>query len=100
MVSAAAAAFGVGMGMGGASLGNNNALGLFAGDSAGAGSDKEAKPIMLVFLIGGLSFLEVAAFRFLSRDPSFPYTIVMATTKMINGKSFLQAMQHECVEPR
>lgn len=55
----------------------------------------EAKPIMLVFLVGGLSFLEIAAFRYLSRDPSFPYTIVMATTKLTNGSRLLQSLMHD-----
>lgn len=55
----------------------------------------DSKPIMLVFLVGGLSFLEIAAFRFLSRDPSFPYTIICATTKLINGSKILKSLVHE-----
>ena len=104
VVSAAAAAAAV-LGVGASAAIHNStthstSMGLFGGDVAGITSDKEVKPIMLVFIVGGLSFLEVAAFRFLSKDASFPYSIVMATTKMINGKSFLHSMQHECVEPR
>jgi hypothetical protein len=56
----------------------------------------DAKPVMLVFMIGGLSYLEVAAFRFLSKDPNFPFTILMATTKMVNGNSFLRSLEFEC----
>ena len=48
---------------------------------------------MLVFVVGGLSYLEVAAFRFLSKDPSFPFTIVMATTKFISGNTFVNSLQ-------
>lgn len=59
------------------------------------GSSRENKPVMLVFLVGGLSFLEIAAFRYLSREPSFPYTIVMATTKLINGSKLLRSLIHE-----
>jgi hypothetical protein len=57
----------------------------------------DTKPIMLVFMIGGLSYLEVAAFRFLSKDPAFPYTILMATTKLINGDTFIRSLEYECV---
>lgn len=52
---------------------------------------KGNKKAMLVFVVGGLSFIEVAAFRFLSRDPAFPYSIVLATTKLVNGDSFLRS---------
>lgn len=34
------------------------------------------KKTMLLFVVGGLSFIEIAAFRFLSKDPSFPYRIM------------------------
>lgn len=51
------------------------------------------KKVMLVFVVGGLSYLEVAAFRFLSKDPSFPFTIVMATTKFISGNTFVNSLQ-------
>lgn len=52
------------------------------------------KKVMLVFVVGGLSYLEIAAFRYISNDPYFPYTIVMATTKVINGSTFLESMSH------
>lgn len=55
------------------------------------------KKTMLVFVVGGLSYLEVAAFRFISRDPAFPYRIVLATTKLVNGATFLASMQHSFV---
>lgn len=51
----------------------------------------KGKKVMMVLVVGGLSFIEVAAFRFLSRDPTFPYSIVLATTKLINGNSFLKS---------
>lgn len=48
------------------------------------------KPTLLVFFVGGLSYMEVAALRFLSKRPSFPYRIVMVTTQLINGNVLLQ----------
>jgi len=56
--------------------------------------EEGGKKVMLVFVVGGLSFLEVAAFRFLSRDASFPYKIVLATTKLSNGASLLKSLSH------
>ena len=57
--------------------------------------EEDRKKVMLVCVIGGLSFIEVAAFRFLSRDPSFPFRVVLASTNFCNGNSFLQSMS-EC----
>ena len=50
------------------------------------GNDKK---VMLVYFIGGVSFMEIAAMRFLSKQKDFPYQIVVCTTKMINGNSFI-----------
>lgn len=66
-----------------------------AGGPAGGGS----KRVMLLFVVGGLTFLEIAALRFLSRDPAFPYTIIMATTKLINGNSLLKSLAHDFKAP-
>lgn len=62
--------------------------------SAGAGQDG-GKKILLVFVVGGLTFLEIAAFRFLSRDPSYPFHIVMATTKLCSGSGLLKFLTHD-----
>ncbi len=53
--------------------------------------DANKKPLIIVFIIGGLSLLEIAAFRHLSKDPYFPFQIVMATTCVINGKMFVDS---------
>jgi vacuolar protein sorting-associated protein 33A len=50
------------------------------------------KKIMLVLVIGGLSFMEIAAFRFLSNHQDFPYRIVMASTKYSNGSKLLDSL--------
>lgn len=57
-----------------------------------AGEGDGGKKIMLVFVVGGLSFMEIAAFRHLSKDPVFPYQIVLATTKLCSGKSLLRSL--------
>jgi len=52
----------------------------------------EEKPVLLVFFIGGVTFMEIAALRFLSKRPIFPYQIIICTTKIINGSTFLQSL--------
>lgn len=52
------------------------------------------KKTMLLFVVGGLSFIEIAAFRFLSKDPSFPYRIMLATTKLVNGSTLISSLKH------
>lgn len=55
-------------------------------------SREGAKKVMMLFVIGGLTYLEIAACRFLSRDPNFPYTIVLATTKLVKADSLLASV--------
>lgn len=55
---------------------------------------ESSKRVLFVLVIGGLTFLEIAAFRFLSKDPNFPYRIVMGTTKLITGSSLLKSLKH------
>lgn len=52
------------------------------------------KKTMLLFVVGGLSYIEIAAFRFLSNDPSFPYRILLATTKLVNGSTLISSLKH------
>jgi hypothetical protein len=37
------------------------------------GSTPQDKKTMLLFVVGGLSYTELAALRFLSNDPAFTY---------------------------
>lgn len=53
------------------------------------------KPLMLVVFVGGLSFLELAALRHLSKSADFPYSIVMASTNMINGNTLIESIIHD-----
>ena len=53
-----------------------------------------SKKVMLLVVIGVISYLEIAAFRFLSCDPNFPYNIIIASTKIVNGSTFLGSLYH------
>ena len=67
-----------------------------ASDFYSAGGEHDGgKKILLVFVVGGLTFLEIAAFRFLSKDPAYPYQIVMATTKLCSGSGLLKYLTHD-----
>jgi vacuolar protein sorting-associated protein 33A len=52
------------------------------------------KKVMFVFVVGGLTFLEIAALRYLSTSPSFPFTILIGTTALVNGNTFLDSLCH------
>jgi vacuolar protein sorting-associated protein 33A len=51
------------------------------------------KPVLLVWYVGGVTTMELAALRFLSNDVKFPYHIICCTTKIMNGTSLLQSLQ-------
>jgi hypothetical protein len=36
---------------------------------------------------------EIASIRFLSKKQSFPFKVIMCTTKIMNGSAFLQSLQ-------
>jgi hypothetical protein len=59
------------------------------------GLRKRKKKIMMVLIIGGTSLLEVAAFRCLSVDPSFPYSVVIGSTDVVSGDSWLKSLYHD-----
>ena len=50
---------------------------------------------MMVFYTGGVTYAEIAALRFVSRQDACPYNIIVAATKIINGDSFLKSLLHE-----
>ncbi|XP_055389013.1 vacuolar protein sorting-associated protein 33A [Condylostylus longicornis] len=47
--------------------------------------------IILVFFVGGCTFAEIAALRFLSKDKEANVEFVIATTKIINKNTFLDS---------
>jgi vacuolar protein sorting-associated protein 33A len=50
------------------------------------------KPVLVVYYVGGVTHMEIAALRFLSKRPTFPYHIICCTTKIINGDTLLQSL--------
>eukprot|EP00550_Attheya_septentrionalis_P005748 CAMPEP_0198283006 /NCGR_PEP_ID=MMETSP1449-20131203/2702_1 /TAXON_ID=420275 /ORGANISM="Attheya septentrionalis, Strain CCMP2084" /LENGTH=861 /DNA_ID=CAMNT_0043979461 /DNA_START=78 /DNA_END=2663 /DNA_ORIENTATION=- len=50
------------------------------------------KPVLMVYFVGGVTFMEIAALRFLSKLESYPFHIVICTTNIINGNTFLQSL--------
>ncbi|KAJ7536601.1 hypothetical protein O6H91_12G074500 [Diphasiastrum complanatum] len=48
--------------------------------------------LVLVVFIGGVTFAEISALRFLSAQDGMKYDLMVATTKLINGKNLLQTL--------
>jgi hypothetical protein len=64
-------------------------LGTLATETIGTGT---RKPTLIVMYVGGVTHMEIAALRFLSKRSSFPYHIIIVTTKVINGMSLLRSL--------
>merc|ERR1712194_152159 len=62
------------------------------GSSSDRSSTREKKPVLLVYFVGGVTFMELAALRFLSKRPSFPYCIACCTTEIVNGGTLLRSL--------
>ncbi|EGG24975.1 Sec1-like family protein [Cavenderia fasciculata] len=60
------------------------------GAQSNAKSDR--KPITLVYFIGGVTFAEISALRFLGRQEQANRDFVIITTKLINGDSFVDGI--------
>lgn len=54
-------------------------------------SSEEVKTV-LVFFIGGCTFAEISALRFTSQQEENNCEFIIATTKILNGKSFLKSL--------
>eukprot|EP01102_Stenamoeba_stenopodia_P011988 TRINITY_DN372_c0_g1_i1.p1 TRINITY_DN372_c0_g1~~TRINITY_DN372_c0_g1_i1.p1 ORF type:complete len:619 (+),score=176.59 TRINITY_DN372_c0_g1_i1:181-2037(+) len=52
----------------------------------------QRNPVTLVFFIGGCTFTEISALRFLSQQEEGRRDYVIATTKLINGDTLLQTL--------
>ena len=50
------------------------------------------KPVLIVVYLGGVTYMELTAMRFLSKRPNFPYHIICCTTSILNGNTFLQSL--------
>ncbi|KAG0484393.1 hypothetical protein HPP92_008472 [Vanilla planifolia] len=50
------------------------------------------RALVLVVIVGGITFAEIAALRFLSSQDGLGYDFIIATTKMVNGNTLLEAL--------
>jgi hypothetical protein len=64
---------------------------------AGTATDSKRK-VVLVMFIGGVTFAEIAALRFLSARPEINCSFVIASTKLINGTTLLESFVDESVK--
>lgn len=62
-----------------------------AGGAAGAGGARK-KPLTLVVFLGGASMSEISALRFLSEREDHARDYVVATTKLVNGQTFVESL--------
>jgi vacuolar protein sorting-associated protein 33A len=62
------------------------------GSLASEGSNSARKPTLMVLYVGGVTHMEIAALRYLSRRPTFPYHIICVTTKVVNGSTLLRSL--------
>ena len=62
-----------------------------SGQGGSSGGDGPSK-VTLVYFLGGCTHAEVSALRFLAQQENSPTDFVIATTKLINGRSFLESL--------
>lgn len=55
-------------------------------------SSNEDTKVVLVFFIGGCTFAEISALRYLSQQDENNFEFIVGTTKIINGRSFLRSL--------
>lgn len=56
---------------------------------AGSSSQPRRRRVVVVMFIGGVTFAEIAALRFLSKQPECDAEFLIATTKVVNGNTFI-----------
>jgi hypothetical protein len=55
--------------------------------------------VTLVFFVGGVTFTELSALRWLSRQEGMYGDFIVATTKLINGNTFLTSLMENMSPP-
>lgn len=60
--------------------------------------DAGNRRVVLVVFIGGVTFAEINALRFLSNQPGTKCEFVVLTTKVINGTSLLESFVEDRVK--
>lgn len=58
----------------------------------GMSTSSNRKPVLMVMYVGGITYMELAALRFLSKRPKFPFHVIIVTTRIINGSSLLGSL--------
>ncbi|XP_070555122.1 vacuolar protein sorting-associated protein 33A-like [Ptychodera flava] len=58
----------------------------------------ENPKVTLVFFLGGVTYAEISALRFLSQQEDGPGDFIVATTKIINGSNFIKSIFEELLE--
>jgi hypothetical protein len=79
---------------------NGEPLGMYAkrrmGGGGGTGPSTDGggrrKPTLIVVYLGGITHMEIAALRFLSKRDTFPFHIIILTTKVMNGTKLLRQL--------
>ena len=61
------------------------------GGGSGMDSGEERRTVLVVF-IGGVTFAEISALRFMSSQGGLNCNFVIMTTKMINGNSLVRSL--------
>ncbi|CAD7704276.1 unnamed protein product [Ostreobium quekettii] len=59
---------------------------------------REGPEVVMVAFLGGVTFSEISALRFLSRLPNSNVKFLIATTRILNGNSLLQTFQEQKVD--
>jgi vacuolar protein sorting-associated protein 33A len=59
---------------------------------SGGGGSRKKKPTLMVVYLGGITYMEIAALRFLSKRDTFPYHVVIVTTQILNGSKLIQQL--------
>ncbi|XP_038056680.1 vacuolar protein sorting-associated protein 33A-like [Patiria miniata] len=62
-------------------------------------SQSDNQKVTLVFFIGGVTYAEMAALRFLSNQDDGPMEYLIATTQVINGHNWLRSIMEDLVVP-
>ncbi|XP_042904838.1 vacuolar protein sorting-associated protein 33A [Parasteatoda tepidariorum] len=63
------------------------------GSGSSIQSSTEEQKVTLVFFLGGCTVAEISALRFLSQQDDSPIEYIIATTKLVNGRTFLENLQ-------
>ncbi|CAD6239032.1 GSCOCG00008613001-RA-CDS [Cotesia congregata] len=63
-------------------------------------SNSEPSRLVLVFFIGGCTYAEISALRFLSQQEDLNVEFIVGTTKLINGDSFLMSLTDNQQKPK